>query len=306
MQFPFYALRGCSFLGRGALVAAGCLCFAGVARGQRARTPPSVVAQVYVQVDAPNRDGVGFLSKRHFSLSAAGKRLSFVLSSVTTSRRTGAPTPQNYLLVLLPPFPPAEMKEPCHEFASVLTAGWSVELLDPSASQTDEIPCGTGARQRVIRVVRGPEMDAVKQLSDAHGRRLVLFLTSQTHVLDPALQKIANDVGAMVYDVGGSETYFVDEQTYAPVNIPFAQMQSGPQPGPYFVARHGVAKPERSVSAALRDSMQGARGFYVLTTELPGPTDVLSLRLTRVPSGLTVAGFVSVEDGEAPRLEIVH
>lgn len=146
----------------------------------------------------------------------------------------------------------------------------------------------------------------MKALGKAHGRRLVLFLTSQTHVLDPALQKIANDVGAMVYDVGGSETYFFDEQTYAPVNVPFAQMQSGPQIGPYFVARRGVAKPERTVSAALRDSMQGARGFYALTTELPGPADALSLRLTKMPSGLTVAGFVSVEGGEAPRLEIVQ
>ena len=184
--------------------------------------------------------------------------------------------------------------------------------MDPSGTQADTIPCGTGAARGVIHVLRGSEMDAVKRLGEAHGRRLVLYLTSETHTLQPVLQKTANNAEAMVFDVGGHETYFVDEQTYPSYVAPTGQaaMHAGafPPDGPaaYFVAQRGVARPERSIRSALHDAMYGAQGFYVLTTKLHGPRDVLSLGLNNMPAGLTVATSVSVEQGETPRLEIVQ
>ena len=81
---------------------------------------------------------------------------------------------------------------------------------------------------------------------------------------------------------------------------------AGNEPGPDLVAQAGVARPERSIRLALRDAMYGAQGFYVLTTNLHGPTDVLSLGLKKMPAGLTVAASISVEEGETPRLEIVQ
>jgi hypothetical protein len=268
----------------------------------------TVVAHVYVQVEK-NGYGVAFLSRRHFSLSAEGQRLPFVLSNVTLSKAGRSTAAHNYLLVL-PPFPsaamPEEVRDPCRAFASVLKAGWRVRIADTGGALAATIQCGTGATARSILTIHRTEVDAMNDLGKAHGRRVILFLSSHTHTLKPDLQKIANDAGAMVYDVGGSETYFVDEQTYPSISIPFAQMQSGPQPGPYLVAQHGVAKPEHSTGAALNDAMQGARGFYTLTTAFPESTDILSLRLIKMPARLTVAAFVSVEDGNTPRLEILQ
>ena len=43
-----------------------------------------------------------------------------------------------------------------------------------------------------------------------------------------------------------------------------------------------------------------------MTTNLHGPTDVLLLDLKKMPAGVTVVASVSVEEGEAPRLEIVQ
>lgn len=279
---------------------------------QQARSGNSGSTHVYVQVDGADGGGVGFLSKRHFSLSAEGQRLPFAIANVTISGRSGAAVPRNYLLVLPPPFLSEEMKRPCRTFASELKAHWRIRIVDPSGTQAEAIPCGTGAARRLIHVLRSSEMDAVKRLGEAHGQRMVLYLTSETHKLQPVLQKAANDAGAMVFDVGGHETYFVDEQTYPSYVAPtsHAAMLAGAfapdGPAPYFVAQRGVARPERSIRSALRDAMYGAQGFYVLTTNLHGPTDVLSLGLKKMPAGLTVAASVSVEEGETPRLEIVQ
>jgi hypothetical protein len=279
---------------------------------QQARSGNSGSTHVYVQVDGADGGGVGFLSKRHFSLSAEGQRLPFAIANVTISGRSGAAVPRNYLLVLPPPFLSEEMKRPCRTFASELKAHWRIRIVDPSGTQAEAIPCGTGAARRLIHVLRSSEMDAVKRLGEARGQRMVLYLTSEAHTLQPVLQKAANDAGAMVFDDGGHETYFVDEQTYPSYVAPtsHAAMLAGAfapdGPAPYFVAQRGVARPERSIRSALRDAMYGAQGFYVLTTNLHGPTDVLSLGLKKMPAGLTVAASVSVEEGETPRLEIVQ
>jgi hypothetical protein len=305
-----FSQHGWSVLRCAVLLTAGS---AGIAvTAQQARSGNSGSAHVYVQVDGAGGGGVGFLSKRHFSLSSEGQQQPFAIANVTISRRSGAAVPRNYLLVLPPPFLSEEMKGPCRTFASELKAHWRIRIVDPSGTQAETIPCGTGAARRVIRVLRGAEMDAVKRLGEAHGRRVVLYLTSETHTLQPALQKVANDAGAMVFDVGGHETYFVDEQTYPSYVAPTSQaaMHAGAfapdGPVPYFVAQPGLARPERSIRSALRDAMYGAQGFYVLTTNLRGPTDVLSLGLKKMPAGLTVAASVSVEEGETPRLEIVQ
>jgi hypothetical protein len=71
---------------------------------QQALSGNSVAAHVFVQVDGADGGGVGFLSKRHFSLRAEEQPLSFAISNVTISTRSGAAVPRNYLLVLPPPF----------------------------------------------------------------------------------------------------------------------------------------------------------------------------------------------------------
>ncbi len=135
----------------------------------------------------------------------------------------------------------------------------------------------------MIHFLRGSEMDPVKRLGEAHERRVVLYLTSQIHTLQPVLQKAATNAGPMVFDVGGHETYFVDKQNYPSYVAPtsHAAIHAGAfapdGPAPYFVGQRGVTRPERSIRSALRDAMYGAQGFYVLTTNLHGPRDVLSL-----------------------------
>lgn len=246
---------------------------------------------------------MAFFRGRHFSLSSAGNRLPFVLANVTTSK-AGTSVLQNYLLVLPSPLSAEEMKEPCRVFASELKEHWRIRILDVSDSMPERIPCGSGPARGVVRVIRGSEMDAVKRLGEVPGWRVILYLTSQGHVLEPALQKAANEAGAMIYDVGGQEAYFVDEQVYPPVDIPFAETHSGPAVGPSFVAQTGIARPERSISSALHDAKNGARGFYVLTTRLPRPMAAVSLRL-KAPGRLNVAAYISVEQGKRPQLVIV-
>jgi hypothetical protein len=312
MRFALpFILQPHSTLRAGALAAASLTCIAHLATAQQHVPGTFRLGRVYIQVDATNGEPIGFLAKRHFELTAAGRNLPFTISNVTTSRKMGDVVPRTYLLVLPPPFPPEEMKEPCHTFARALKAGWRIRVVDGSRSQVETILCGTGKARRAIRVVRGPEMDALKNLGRTQGRRVVLYLTSETHTIQPELQKLANDAAAIVYDVGGHETYFVDEQAY-----PSYQAPTGPaamHPGafarqgaePSFVAQPGVARPEVSIHSALTDATRGAQGFYLLTTSMPRASPVLSLRL-KVRGGADVRAWADVEDDDAPRLEILR
>ena len=106
--------RGWTLLRCAVLLTAGS---AGISvTAQQARSGSSGSAHVYVQVDGADGGGVGFLSKRHFSLSAEGQQLSFAITNVTLSSRSGAALPRNYLLVLPPPFLSEEMTRPCRKF----------------------------------------------------------------------------------------------------------------------------------------------------------------------------------------------
>jgi hypothetical protein len=114
-----FSRRGWTMLRCAVLLTAG----SGIAvTAQQARSGNSGSAHVYVQVDGADGGGVGFLSKRHFSLSAEGQQLPFAIANVTISRRSGMAVPRNYLLVLPPPFLSEEMKRPCRTFASELKA----------------------------------------------------------------------------------------------------------------------------------------------------------------------------------------
>lgn len=137
---------------------------------------------------------------------------------------------------------------------------------------------------------------------------MVLYLSSESHVLDPALQKMANDAGAMIYDVGGRENnfYYDDSSSFTPPTGRATRHAGAfaPDVESNFVVNPSVARPERSMRSALRDAAR-AQGFYILTTRLREPTSSLSLRL-QLRSGLKVSAQVLADEGDAPRLEIVQ
>jgi hypothetical protein len=264
-------------------------------------------ARIYLQINAADGAPVGYLSARNFSLTSANRTLSFTLANSTLRRHNKASLPPTHLLVVPGPFLQG-VTRPCEQLAPVLRARWKVQLLDTSNALPGESTCPRGA----IQVVHGSELQALEALERADGRRVLLYVTTVNRSLSHALQQRMAHAGIMMYDVGGREPYFIDIQQHPSASIPIepAQMSAAAveatRLAPANVMQGSIARPENSLNAALSDAIKDAAGAYVLGTRLQDAVDTLSLKLRHTQPGWTIVGWVAVDHGPAPRLEITQ
>lgn len=268
-------------------------------RCQQTKAVPTERIDIGVMVRQLDGTPMERLGPKDFQLVANGHRLPVSLKSLRKVPKGSARVPRTRVLIIVS--------------TDYLAGGGTKEgLLSelPAHFGQNEIAMVTNngfatryalTKQGLVAALRNGAMratnwqQAIKDLNNYPGRRVLVYMTNRTGRTPESLRQWAATIGALIYQVGGDtdENYvYWGDETTTPSLPAYGESiygESAPPAGGTAVANNTAiwesfatksvrdVYVEKSIKEALHDIAQDGYGYYVLRVAIPSTVDSLEL-----------------------------
>ncbi|HEY6374787.1 MAG TPA: hypothetical protein VIX90_04605 [Edaphobacter sp.] len=239
--------------------------------------PQSNELHIAIRMQDESGEPISDLSTDRFQLTANGT--SFPITVTRPGDRASATVPTR-LLVLLTPTASRNNTDILERLHPFFKRGWQVSILTASSTQTPyaareqdlktALQNGIGKSKTVVQ--------AIYDLDDFQGRRIVFYLTDSRQNLDDTTRKAAAKVTAMLYHVGGDiwRNFYGMPGSLALVTV--TSDPASPLPdAPIYVQSIRDVREERTFAGARRDAIRDAQGYYDLKALIPDEVTAVTL-----------------------------